>query len=141
MSPRTVLGDKVRDWRYKDADAYVQDNYSITKRLTLNLGLRYEHIGDLGEARGLTGNVIVADIDPTPPASGSYAGYEVASNYHGSAALPEGVVREATPSASRAKGKTRSTLVSALPTCFPGGDRTWFFAAASASITPRRKGS
>ena len=87
------VGDKVRDWRYKDGDAYVQDNYSITKRLTLNLGLRYEHIGDLGEARGLTGNVIVADINPNPPASGSYAGYEVASNYHSSAALPNGVVK------------------------------------------------
>ena len=87
------VGDKTRDWRYKDADAYIQDNYAITRRLTLNLGLRYDHIGDLGDAKGMSGNVIVADIDPNPPAGGSYAGYEVASNYHGAAALPTGAVK------------------------------------------------
>ena len=87
------VGDKVRDWRYKDGDAYAQDNYAIGKRLTLNLGLRYEHIGDLGDARGLTGNVITADINPNPPAGGSYNGYEVASNYNSSAPLPAGAVK------------------------------------------------
>jgi hypothetical protein len=86
------LGDHVRDWRYKNIDGFIQDNFAITKRLTLNLGLRYDHIGDLGEARGMSGNVIVADLNPNPPASGSYDGYEVASNYHGPA-IPAGVVK------------------------------------------------
>ena len=86
-------GDKTRDWRYKNADAYVQDNYSLTKRITVNLGLRYEHLGDLGDAKGLSANVIVSNINPNPPAAGAYGGYEVASNYMGNAALPAGVVK------------------------------------------------
>lgn len=86
------LGDHVRDWRYKNINGFIQDNFALTKRLTLNLGLRYDHIGDLGEARGLAGNVIVSDLNPNPPSGGSYAGYEVASNYHGPA-MPTGVVQ------------------------------------------------
>jgi hypothetical protein len=117
------VGDKVRDWRYKDADAYIQDNYSITKRLTLNLGLRYDHIGDLGEARGLTGNVIVADIDPNPPAGGSYAGYEVASNYHGSAALPTGVVKGSNTFGIKGQGQDTINPRFGFSWLLPGSDR------------------
>jgi len=87
------LGDHVRDWRYKNIDGFIQDNFAITKRLTLNLGLRYEHIGDLGEARGKAGNVIVSALDPNPPAGGSYNGYAVASNYNGPA-IPTGVIKQ-----------------------------------------------
>jgi hypothetical protein len=85
------IGDFQRDWRYKDANAFVQDNYKIAKRLTLNLGLRYERIGDLGSANG-GGNVDVSKIDPNPPAGGSLNGYLVNSNYHGPA-LPAGVIQ------------------------------------------------
>ena len=112
----------MRDWRYKDADAYVQDNYSVTKRLTLNLGLRYEHIGDLGEARGLTGNVIVADIDPNPPAAGSYAGYEVASNYHGAAALPAGAVKGSNTFGIEGQGQDTINPRFGFAYLLPGGD-------------------
>jgi hypothetical protein len=117
------VGDKVRDWRYKDADAYVQDNYAISKRLTLNLGLRYEHIGDLGEARGLTGNVIVADIDPNPPASGSYAGYEVASNYHGSAALPAGAIKGSNTFGIKGQGQDTINPRFGFAYLLPGSDK------------------
>jgi len=86
------LGDHARDWRYKNIDGFIQDNFSITKRLTFNLGLRYDHIGDLGEARGLAGNVDIAHLNPNPSAAGSYDGYEVASNYHGPA-MPAGVIQ------------------------------------------------
>lgn len=85
------FGDFLRDWRYKDADGFIQDNYQITQRLTLNLGLRWEHIGDLGSANG-GGNVDVSKINPNPPASGSLAGYIVNSNYKGPA-LPAGVIQ------------------------------------------------
>jgi hypothetical protein len=85
------IGDFQRDWRYKDGNAFVQDNYKVTKRLTLNLGLRYERIGDLGSANG-GGNVDVSQINPNPPASGSFNGYLVNSNYKGPA-LPSGVIQ------------------------------------------------
>jgi hypothetical protein len=116
------VGDKVRDWRYKDGDAYVQDNYSLTRRLTVNLGLRYEHIGDLGEARGLTGNVIVADIDPNPPAAGSYDGYEVASNYKSSAALPAGVVKGSNTFGITGQGQNTINPRLGFAYVLPGGE-------------------
>jgi len=85
------IGDFKRDWRYKDANGFIQDNYKITKRLTLNLGLRYERIGDLGSANG-GGNVDVSQIDPNPPASGSFNGFIVNAGYHGPP-LPSGVIQ------------------------------------------------
>ena len=85
------IGDFQRDWRYKDGNAFVQDNYKIANRLTLNLGLRYERIGDLGSANG-GGNVDVSQINPNPPATGSFNGYLVNSNYKGPA-LPSGVIQ------------------------------------------------
>ncbi|MGC2617991.1 MAG: TonB-dependent receptor [Acidobacteriaceae bacterium] len=85
------IGDFQRDWRYKDANGFVQDNFKATKRLTLNLGLRWEHIGDLGSANG-GGNVDVSKINPNPPATGSLDGYIVNSNYNGPA-IPTGVIK------------------------------------------------
>ncbi|MGA3106386.1 MAG: TonB-dependent receptor [Terriglobales bacterium] len=85
------IGNLQRDWRYKDANAFVQDNYRITSRLTLNLGLRYERIGDLGSANG-GGNVDISKINPNPPSTGSFDGYLVNSNYNGPTP-PAGVIR------------------------------------------------
>jgi hypothetical protein len=85
------IGDFQRDWRYKDANGFIQDNYAIAKSLTLNLGLRWEHIGDLGSANG-GGNVDVSALNPNPPSAGSVDGYVVNSNYHGPA-MPTGVIQ------------------------------------------------
>jgi len=85
------FGDFLRDWRYKDANGFVQDNFKIAKRLTLNLGLRLEHIGDLGSANG-GGNTDASLINPNPPATGSFDGYLVNSNYNGPTP-PLGVIR------------------------------------------------
>ena len=85
------IGDFQRDWRYKDGNAFVQDNYKVANRLTLNLGLRYERIGDLGSANG-GGNVDVSKIDPNPSPTGSLNGYIVNSNYRG-LAPPAGVIK------------------------------------------------
>jgi len=85
------IGDFQRDWRYKDANGFIQDNYQVAKHLTLNLGLRWEHIGALGSANG-GGNVNASLIDPNPPAGGTFAGYVVNSNYKGPA-IPTGVTQ------------------------------------------------
>jgi len=85
------IGDFRRDWRYKDADGFIQDDYKVTKSFTLNLGLRLERIGDLGSANG-GGNVDASKIDPNPPAAGSFAGFVVNSNYNGPA-IPTGVIK------------------------------------------------
>ena len=85
------IGDLRRDWRYKQANGFIQDNYKVAKRLTLNLGLRYERIGNLGSANG-GGNVDVSKLNPNPPDAGSLDGYLVNSNYHGPA-LPAGVIQ------------------------------------------------
>jgi hypothetical protein len=85
------IGDFQRDWRYKDGNGFIQDDYRIGKRFTVNLGLRLDRIGDLGSANG-GGNVDVSKIDPNPPAGGSYAGYVVNSNYKGPT-LPNGVIQ------------------------------------------------
>jgi hypothetical protein len=83
-------GEFGREWRVLDANAYFQDDYKITPRLTLNLGLRYERLGDLSDALGRMANFNMNTADPTPPAGGSYQGLLVASNYNGPA-LPAGV--------------------------------------------------
>ena len=85
------IGDFQRDWRYKDANGFIQDDYKIAKRFTLNLGFRFEHMGDLGSANG-GGNVDVSKINPDPSATGSFDGYVVNSNYHGPA-IPNGVTK------------------------------------------------
>ena len=85
------LGDFARDWRYKEGDAFAQDDFKVTNRLTFNLGVRWEHIGDLGVANGKAGNVDLANVNPTPPVGGSLAGYIVGSNYNGPKAPLAGV--------------------------------------------------
>ena len=75
------IGDYPRDWRYKNGDAFIQDDWVVTRRLTLNLGLRYEHIGDFGDATGRMGNMIPPRSIPLRLRRVRPAGYMVPSNY------------------------------------------------------------
>ena len=59
--------------------------------MTLNLGLRYERLGQFGDRLGRNSSFDVSKADANPPPSGSLAGYIVASNFPG--VLPPGVVR------------------------------------------------
>jgi Carboxypeptidase regulatory-like domain len=76
--------ETARQWRIWNGDLYVQDDYKILPRLNLNLGFRYERQGQIGEQLGRASTFNIAAANPNPPASGSLAGYVVASNFPGS---------------------------------------------------------
>ena len=79
-----------RAWRVWETNAYAQDDIKLTPRLTVNLGLRYDRIGDLADALGRNSSFDVRLADRNPPPGGSLLGYLVSSNYSGGA-IPQGV--------------------------------------------------
>lgn len=87
-----------RNWRVWDGNFYIQDNYQILPRLTLNLGIRYERQGQLGEYLGRASTFDPSLSDPNPPDTGSLNGFVVASNFTGGA-IPPGVIRAGTNTA------------------------------------------
>ncbi len=94
-----------RAWRATNADAYAQDNIQITPRLTVNVGLRYERQGVIGDALGRSSNVNLNLLDPNPPAGGTLQGIVVGSNFKGT--LPPGVTRAANSAAISGDGQNK----------------------------------
>jgi hypothetical protein len=86
-----VFGLTVRAYRVWEGSSFLQDDYRITRSLTINLGLRYEHLGQFGDNLGRNSSFDFSRADPNPPPGGSLAGYIVASNFAGT--LPPGVTR------------------------------------------------
>jgi hypothetical protein len=80
-----------RDFRAWELSGFVRDDYHINRTLTLNLGVRYERPGLLGDNLGRSASFDVSKADPNPPAGGTLNGYVVASNFAG--VLPPGVAR------------------------------------------------
>ncbi|UWZ86841.1 TonB-dependent receptor [Occallatibacter riparius] len=80
-----------RDLRTWEASFFAQDDYRLNRSLTLNLGLRYERIGQYGDALGRNSSFDVSKADPNPPPNGSVDGYVVGSNFRGTP--PPGVIR------------------------------------------------
>ena len=87
-----------RAWRVWDGNAFVQDDYRIARKLTLNLGIRYERQGQLGDNLGRASTFDPALAAPVPPAAGTLQGFIVGSNYSGPP-LPSGVIRARTNTA------------------------------------------
>lgn len=75
-----------RDWY---GFGFVQDDIKLTKRLTVNVGFRYDRIGDFGDALGRNASFDASLADRNPPASGTLAGTTVPSNFKGT--IPPGV--------------------------------------------------
>jgi len=80
-----------REFRVWEGTAFAQDDYRIRRSLTLNIGLRYERLGQFGDRLGRNASFDIGKADPNPPPSGSVAGYIVASNFPG--VLPPGILR------------------------------------------------
>jgi hypothetical protein len=80
-----------RDYRVWEGSAFAQDDYRIRKSLTLNIGLRYDRLGQFGDRLGRNSSFDISRANPNPPPGGSVAGYVVASNFPGVA--PPGVQR------------------------------------------------
>lgn len=87
-----------REWRVWDGNLFVQDDYQIARRLTLNLGFRYERQGQLGDNLGRASTFDPALAIPIPTAAGTLQGFIVGSNYSGPP-LPAGVTKASTNTA------------------------------------------
>jgi hypothetical protein len=86
-----IFGFLDRDFKVWEGSAFVQDDFRINRSLTLNLGTRYERLGQYGDTLGRNSAFDVKTADASPPPTGSLDGYIVASNFPG--ILPPGVVR------------------------------------------------
>ncbi len=56
-SATLLTGTIPREFTYPEYAAFVQDDWRILPRVTVNLGLRYEYTAPLHEASSLVGNV------------------------------------------------------------------------------------
>ncbi|HLH31333.1 MAG TPA: hypothetical protein VKY31_09030, partial [Terriglobia bacterium] len=56
-------GVTVRDFRARDVAAYMQDDYKVTSRLTLNIGLRYDYMGPSVDRRDRLANFDPSRLD------------------------------------------------------------------------------
>lgn len=61
-----AIGSGLTDYQYRahDFGAFAQDDYRVTPRLTLNLGLRWDYLGNITEKHGLISNFDPSLLSP-----------------------------------------------------------------------------
>jgi hypothetical protein len=116
-----VFGLSTRDYRVWEGAGFAQDDYRILRSLTLNLGLRYERLGQFGDQSGRSSSFDISRADPNPPASGSVAGYIVASNFPGVA--PAGVIRANNTFANDGNGQNTVSPRAGFAWLLPGSGK------------------
>jgi hypothetical protein len=55
-----------REYRVWEGVAFAQDDYKVGRSLTLNIGVRYERLGQFGDKLGRNSSFDVSKADPTP---------------------------------------------------------------------------
>ncbi len=93
FSSTAAQGNYYKAYRAYDMAAFIQDDFKVNTRLTLNMGLRWELNGGVSEAHGNMSSVFPSLVlsNPPPTAAGSFAGYVVPSNYPYT--VPSGVTK------------------------------------------------
>ncbi len=85
-------GNFRRDTRYTDFAGFAQDDFNVSPRFTLNLGLRYEIFSAPVETHGRVASFDPAIATTGPiPAAGTLNGFTVPANFEGT--IPEGVTK------------------------------------------------
>ena len=84
-------GNFRRDERYSNLAAFFQDDIKLMPRLTLNIGLRYEIFGAPTETHGRLPNFDASTAVGSVPATGTYSGFTLPSNFQGK--VPAGVLK------------------------------------------------
>lgn len=115
------VGVPDRSWRAWNGDLYAQDDFKATNRLTLNLGLRYERQGLIGDALGRASIFDITRANTNPPDTGTLQGYVVASNFKGT--LPDGVVRASNDTALNGNGQNNWGPRVGFSWMLPGSNR------------------
>jgi hypothetical protein len=78
------IGVLTYHYRTNSGAAFVEDDFKVNARLTLNLGLRWEYIGAPFDTAGTIGSVWPSLLKqaPIPPLSGSFVGNTVGPDYN-----------------------------------------------------------
>jgi hypothetical protein len=84
-----------RNERYTDFAGFAQDDIKLTPRLTVNAGLRYEIFGAPTETGGRLTNFNANIAEGPVPATGSFSGFTVPSNFQGT--VPTGITKLSYP--------------------------------------------
>jgi hypothetical protein len=96
LTVRAYNGQLNQTFKANDIDAFIQDDFRVNPRLTLNLGLRWEYAGFASAGDGGWSDVwpSLVKTQPLPgssPATASLVGYVVPANFQGP--IPTGVTQ------------------------------------------------
>ncbi len=81
-SAESLCGDAQKEFRETDYDFYFQDDYHVTRNLTVNLGLRWDIYGQISDDKGKFAAFWPQLATNVFPASGNlYTGFIVPANY------------------------------------------------------------